>query len=166
MSVSLKRWLPLVVFGALIVGALIIGSRPSDSAPQTTEERATAIAERVKCPTCRNLSVADSKAGLSRVIYQEIVRRVEAGQSDQQILQFMRESYGDEELLVPPATGAGSVVWIAPVVLLIGGAGVLGFAFRRWSRSSTAVSATDADRALVARARRRAGESPMEEGRS
>ncbi len=153
MSPGLRRWLPLALLSALIIGALIIGSR-SDDAPRTVEQRANAIAQKVKCPTCRSQSVAESKASLSRAIYDEILRRVEAGQSEEQILEYVTTTYGDDELLVPPASGAGSLVWVLPVVAAVGGGGLLLLAFRRWRPSGR--SATDADRALVARELRRA----------
>jgi cytochrome c-type biogenesis protein CcmH len=138
--------LPLTFLGALIIGALIIGARDTGG-PQTAEQRARSIADRVKCPTCRSQSVADSKAGLSVAIYEEILRRVESGQSDAQVLEYVRATYGDDELLVPPATGAGSLVWVLPVVAVIGAAAMLVLAFRRWRPSR--VVATKADEALV-----------------
>jgi cytochrome c-type biogenesis protein CcmH len=153
-SARLRRWLPLLLLAVVIVGALLIGARPSDTGPRTAEQRALAIADRVKCPTCRSQSVADSKAGVSRAIYDEILRRVESGQSDTQVLEYIRVTYGDDELLVPPATGAGSIVWVAPVVaVILAGAGLF-VAFRKW-RPVRGLEATAADRALVARAQRR-----------
>lgn len=149
---AIRRWAPLVILSALIIGALIIGAR-SDGGPSTPEQRATAIADRVKCPTCRSQSVADSKAGLSRAIYDEILRRVSAGQDEARILEYIRITYGDDELLVPPATGAGSLVWVLPVVVAVTAGALLALAFRRWRPSRR--TATDADRALVARELRR-----------
>lgn len=147
------------MLSALIIGALIIGARASDSSEPTPEQRARSIADRVKCPTCRSQSVADSKAGLSGAIYEEILRRVESGQSDGQVLEYIRVTYGDDELLVPPATGAGSIVWVLPVVVVIAAGAALAIGFRRW-RPGRAV-ATDADRALVARELRRDAEAAV-----
>ena len=64
----------------------------------------------------------------------------EAGRTDDEILAFFADRYGDEVLLDPPATGIGALAWLLPL-LVAGGAVVgLGFAFTRWRHSGAEAS--------------------------
>ena len=147
MSSRAKQWVPMMCMLIIAVGALIIGR---GNAPVTAAARAERIASGVKCPTCQGLSVAQSKAGPARAIYSEITRQVAAGASDDDVRAYLVSRYGVSELLRPEATGAGSVVWIAPVTLLVLAVAGLAVAFRRWRPSG--IAATDDDRVLVASA--------------
>lgn len=147
-----RRWLLPAVLLLVIVGALIIGAR-GDGKPPTAQQRADSIASRVKCPVCNGLSVQQSEAGLARTIYAEILRQVQAGRTDAQVTQYIVDTYGEEQLTRPDATGIGSIVWIAPVVLVVVSLAGLAAAFRRW-RPQGDGTMSDADRALVDRARR------------
>lgn len=147
MSSNARRWIPIICMLVVIVGALIIGG---GDAPVTSAARTERIAAGVKCPTCQGLSVAQSKASTARAIYQEIARQVDAGASDDDVRGYLVSRYGVSELLRPEATGAGSVVWIAPVALAVLAVAGLAFAFRRWR--PTGIVATDEDRLLVAAA--------------
>lgn len=147
MSSRAKQWVPMMCMLIISIGALIIGR---GNAPVTAATRAERIASGVKCPTCQGLSVAQSKAGPARAIYSEITRQVAAGASDDDVRAYLVSRYGVSELLRPEATGAGSVVWIAPVTLLVLAVAGLAVAFRRWRPSG--IAATEDDRMLVASA--------------
>ncbi len=147
----MKRWLPLLVMVLAVVAAVGIGAR-GDGSPQTPRERTIEIASRVKCPTCQGLSVAQSKTPVSVGIFDEIERQVSEGRSDAEVMSYLSSRYGDGLLINPPASGAGSVVWIAPIVVLIGGFVVLGFALRRW-RTRVGRDLTDDDKAAISRAK-------------
>ncbi len=137
-------WLVLipVLLVALVIGAM--GSR----GPRTNTDRVNAIASEFKCPTCRSESVETSNAQTARIIRADIARRVEAGESDDEIRAFLISRYGEELLLTPASTGASSLVWILPVVVLVCAIAGLTVAFRRWHASSEG-EISDADRRLV-----------------
>jgi cytochrome c-type biogenesis protein CcmH len=149
----MKRWLPLLGLAVLLLGALIVGSR--SSGPQTPQQRADALAGRVKCPTCKGLSVAQSKTELAVAIHDEIERQVNLGKTDAQIISFISSKYGDGLLINPPATGAGAVVWVAPIAFLLVAFAGLVVALRRWSASGRR-EVDDTDLAAVQRARQAA----------
>ena len=161
MSAPARRWIPVATMLLVVAVSLFIGR---GHAPVTDAARAERIAAGVKCPTCQGLSVAQSKAPTARSIYQEISRQVEAGASDDDVRAYLVSRYGVSELLRPEATGAGSVVWIAPVALVIVALAGLAVAFRRWRPSG--IAATDDDRLLVASAvAAQAATGPAESGR-
>jgi len=140
--------------GLVLVVALVVGLQPDDT-PRTTEEHVFALAETFKCPTCRSQSVADSEAPSAKAIRAEIARRIEAGQSDAEIRDYLVGRFGEDILLTPSSRGVTGLVWILPVVALVAAFAGLAFAFRRWRRRGI-VEATDEDRRLVAESRHRA----------
>jgi cytochrome c-type biogenesis protein CcmH len=144
-----------LVMGLVLFGALLVGLQPDDT-PRTSEDRIFALAETLKCPTCRSQSVADSEAPSAKAIRAEISRRLEAGESEDEIRAYLVSRFGEEILLTPSSTGVTALVWILPVVAVaLGGAGLF-LAFRRWQRRPS-VAASDEDRRRVAEAR---GEGP------
>ena len=143
------RGLLLVLLALVAIGALAIG-RGAKSA-DTPQARADAIAARVKCPTCESQTVAQAKTSAARAVYAVILEQVKAGRSDAQILGYIESRYGEQQLVVPEARGIRTLLWILPVaVVVFGGAGVA--ASIRRNRPG-GMHPTDADRALVARAR-------------
>lgn len=146
----MKRWLPVLVVALVLVGAVFVGSSDDDG-PPTLAQRTTRIAREVRCPTCENLSAADSEAPASIAIRNEIRAQLEAGRTDGEVRAFLVDRYGKDILLKPDADGLISLVWVLPVAGLVVAAGGLFLLFRRWRRQSH-LSANDEDRALVAAA--------------
>lgn len=146
---AFRRW-SWSIIAALVVVALVWAG-VSEGSPRTTEERVRDIAATIKCPTCRSQSVAGSDAASARAIRTDIARRVEDGQSADEIRTAIAATYGEDVLLTPPSSGAEGIVWILPVIALVLGLAALSATFARWRRAPTA-TATDADRELVQRA--------------
>lgn len=152
----MKRWLPYAALLIVVVTALCLGTR-SPEGPPSPAQRAAHIAGEVRCPTCEGLSAAESESPASLAIRAEIRRRVDAGQSDDEIRRFLVGSYGEDILLRPGATGVAGLVWALPVAALVCALAGLGLAFRRW-REQAAVGGAGAsaeDRLLVEQALRR-----------
>lgn len=147
----MSRRLAWLVVAAAVVVALVVAIGGGSSSNATPAERADDIANRVRCPTCAGQSVAESVAPAAQAIKSEIRRRVAAGESTEQIETFLESRYGSDILLTPPRSGVGGLIWVIPVVVVVGAAAGLAVALQRWSRRSLA-SATDADRAIVAAA--------------
>jgi cytochrome c-type biogenesis protein CcmH len=135
---------------ALVVVSLVRAG-VDDGAPRSSEDRVRSIAATMKCPVCAGQSVAESDADAARAIRAEIIRRVDAGESDGAIRSAIAASYGERIQLTPGASGFEGLVWILPVVALVIGLAGISAAFARWRRVSI-VPASDEDRALVDRA--------------
>ncbi|MDH3337587.1 MAG: cytochrome c-type biogenesis protein CcmH [Gammaproteobacteria bacterium] len=80
------------------------------------------IIEEVRCLKCQNQTIKDSNAFLASDLRREIRRMLTEGMTDQQIFDFLVDRYGEFALYRPRASGKTLVLWIAPVVLLFGGA--------------------------------------------
>lgn len=150
-DVSRARW-PWIVLVALLAAGLAVAAI-GDRGPRTTAERARSISETIKCPTCQGQSVADSSAPSARAIRTEVARRIEAGETDDQIRDYIAGIYGEEALLTPPSDGVAGLIWFLPVAGLVAALGGLAIVFRRW-RIPEDVHVSDEDRVLVERARR------------
>ncbi len=116
---------------AAVAGLLLTFGVIDNDMPQTQGERAASIARTVRCPQCDGETVAESNAPIAIEIRAEINMRVSRGETDDQIRSFLSGLYGRDILLTPPGEGAGSSVWIIPVVGVTLAAGVLALIFWR-----------------------------------
>src|SRR3954469_12372689 len=96
---------------------LAVGSR--STGPTDPLDRAHAIEQTIKCPTCRGQSVAESDAPASKAIRTDIAERIAQGQSDDEIRTFFASKFGDDIILRPKSSGIGGLVWVLPVVALV-----------------------------------------------
>ena len=124
-------WIALAV---VVLVAVLVAVMGGDDSPSTKADRADAIAHGVRCPTCRGQSVAESAAPAAQAIRLEIRRRIDDGQSREQIETYLQTRYGSDILLTPPRSGIGGLVWVLPVVAIVTAAGGLALALQRWSR--------------------------------
>jgi cytochrome c-type biogenesis protein CcmH/NrfF len=100
----------VVVFGV----ALLASPNQSSAA-----SRAAHLESLVKCPSCEDLSVAQSNATTAVAVRHEIVADVAAGKSDNQILTSIQAAYGTSILLSPPTSGLGVLLWIVPLGVVL-----------------------------------------------
>lgn len=135
-----------IALGVVLAAALFIGSR-GDGSPPTDGQRTRQIASAIRCPTCRSQSAADSDSPAAVAIRDEILRRVQAGQTEGEIRAFLVSRYSNDILLDPPKHGVSGLVWALPVLAAAAGAAGLALAFRRWRPRRR--HASDEDRALV-----------------
>ena len=146
-----RRWLPWVALVLVLGIALAVGAG-GDGGPPSGAARTTRLASDVRCPTCEGLSAAESESPASLAIRQEIRRRVDAGESDEEIRAYLVSRYGRDILLTPSGSGVAALVWALPVVAVVLGTAGLVLAFRR-RRDQAHLVPTEEDRRLVERAR-------------
>ncbi len=95
------------------------------------EARAERVGSELRCLVCRNQSIEDSEAALAHDLRMLVRRRIAAGDSNDQVIAYIRSRYGDFVLLRPPFEIATLLLWGGPVVvLLLGGIAALRF-YRR-----------------------------------
>lgn len=143
-----RRWLVYLLLVPVVGIALFVGGRSDDTGTPTAARRAASIASEVRCPTCDGLSAAESESSASVAIRQEIRRRVDTGETDEQVRTFLVGRYGRDILLTPEGSGVAGLVWALPVMGLVLGAGGLVLTFRRRS-SDPLRTPTAEDRRLV-----------------
>jgi cytochrome c-type biogenesis protein CcmH len=132
----------------VVVGVSLAVGASHPAPPPTNAQRASAIDATLRCPSCEDISVADSSASTASAIRHVVAQRVDAGWSEGRIDAFLIDRYGPGILLRPPAHGATVWVWVLPPVAVAAAAVAVGAVFwRRRARAEPAPSA--ADRALV-----------------
>ena len=131
--------LPLLVLAV----ALVIGAGVFSSAPETAAQRAAAIETGVRCPSCTDVSVADSDATTAIAVRHQIQSLVDAGRSTEAIDQVLVSEYGQTILLVPPDTGGIPLIYVVPLVLGAGALATVGILFWRRTRQFDALRARD-----------------------
>jgi cytochrome c-type biogenesis protein CcmH/NrfF len=129
----LPLWARVLLPLAVVAVVLVIGSGVFDATPPTAAQRAAAIEAGVRCPSCTDLSVAQSNATTAIAVRHQIESMVAAGQSTADIDQTLVSEYGQTILLVPPDAGGVPVIFIIPAVL--GAAAVAGVGVLFWRRT-------------------------------
>ena len=120
---------------ALAAGAVEPGEILDDP---RLEERAREVSKGLRCLVCQNQSIDESDAELARDLRLLVRQRLTAGDSNQQVIDYVVSRYGDFVLLMPPLKGATYVLWFGPLV--IAGLGILAVIlfFRRRQRTPPA----------------------------
>ena len=85
------------------------------------QERYEKLLSELRCLVCQNQTVAESPSGLADDFRIEVKEMLERGATDEEILTFMSDRYGDFVLYKPPVKARTYFLWAGPFVLLIGG---------------------------------------------
>ncbi|WP_426323244.1 cytochrome c-type biogenesis protein [Pseudoduganella sp. R-43] len=93
----------------------------ADVTAATLDARTMALAEELRCLVCQNQSLADSHAPLALDLRQQIHQQLAQGRSEQQVVDFMVQRYGDFVLYEPPLNASTALLWFGPMLLLAAG---------------------------------------------
>ena len=99
------------------------------------DPRVFRVAEKLRCPVCISESVAQSASPTSVEMRQIIADKLEAGESEAEVLGYFVTRYGDWILLEPPKRGFYLALWGMPLLVALGALGALFLRLRRWSRA-------------------------------
>lgn len=83
------------------------------------------ITSQLRCPKCQNNSVADSNAMIAADMRLKVYELLRAGQSKQQIIDYMVARYGNFVSYEPPLTPGTVILWLLPALFIVGGATVV-----------------------------------------
>jgi cytochrome c-type biogenesis protein CcmH len=142
------RWLRLILLTlALAAPAPTWAVQPDEVLTDSAlEARARALSKELRCMVCQNQSIDDSDAPLARDLRILVRERLMAGDSDQQVLDFLVARYGEFVLLKPRLNGHTALLWLMPLgALLIGAIGLIAI----WRRNRGRAQAASADVTLT-----------------
>lgn len=137
-----------VVF--LILASTVVAQPTSFEVNQIAlEKHVMILAQELRCLVCQNQTIADSNADLAIDLRNQIREQLVKGMSDQQVMNFMVQRYGDFILYRPPVKSTTWILWFGPLVLFIGGVLLLLIKLRRQisATSSCEISESDLHRA-------------------
>ena len=120
----MKPLLLIILFVFCFGGALVAKEAQPNEDPKL-EQRMRALTEQLRCLVCQNETLADSRADLAEDLRKQIREQMRAGKSDQEILAFLTERYGDFVLYKPPIKATTYLLWFGPFILLVAGTLVL-----------------------------------------
>jgi cytochrome c-type biogenesis protein CcmH len=120
----MKRW-ALLILGILCFAWVVIAKEAQPAEDPQIAQRMQALTQKLRCLVCQNETLADSQADLAADLRKEIREQMKAGKSDQEIIAFLTQRYGDFVLYQPPVKRTTYLLWFGPFVLLIGGTAML-----------------------------------------
>ncbi len=107
------------------------------------ELRYQSLTEELRCLVCQNQNIADSHAELAQDLRRKVYEKLNSGETNEQIIAYMTERYGDFVLYRPPFNPRTLILWLAPVLtLLIGGIGFWSLLKRRENSTEEKLSDT------------------------
>jgi len=95
------------------------------------EARARNLSQQLRCMVCQNESIDDSDAPLAHDLRVLVRERLQSGDSDAQVLDFLVARYGEFVLLKPRLSWRTAVLWGLPPGLLLTGIALLVVAANR-----------------------------------
>jgi len=125
----------------IILASIFIQARAADPDEildnPALELRARKISYNLRCVVCQSQNIDDSDAPLAKDMRILVRERLVAGDSDKEIYAFMVDRYGDYVLLRPPVQKNTLLLWLTPIIILVGASFALGIYFKRMKNFST-----------------------------
>lgn len=135
----MRRRFAVGLLFVLALGTIGAQGAPNDS---VVEARTRALASILRCPVCQGESIQDSPSDLSAQMRDLVREQVRSGRSDQEIKQYFVDRYGEWILLEPTARGANLIIFVVPVLAVLGGLFFVWRIVRRWTAAASPSSKT------------------------
>lgn len=124
----------------LYAGLALFIAAPSAHAQITNdsilEARTREVASHLRCPVCQGLSIQDSPSELSVQMKNVVREQLRQGKSPEAVKAYFVSKYGEWILLEPKAAGINLIVYLAPFLILGGGALLIVAYVRKWSKAA------------------------------
>jgi cytochrome c-type biogenesis protein CcmH len=112
---------------ALVLGVAVVWTitvvRASEA--KSLDQRTYEVASQLQCPVCHGESVADAPSPLAQEMRSLIREDLQSGMSEQQVIAYFHQRYGDQILETPPTSGFTLLIWLGPLLVLLVGATML-----------------------------------------
>lgn len=115
----IRLFLVALMLGTPLAPALAVAVDDGVLANSEDEARARHLMKEVRCLVCQNQSIDLSNAGLAKDLRIIIRERVALGESNEDILSYLVDRYGDWILLAPPVKQSTYILWYTPLLLLL-----------------------------------------------
>ena len=94
---------------------------PFDFSDAAKEAQYRRLVTELRCLVCQNQNLEDSHATLARDLKEQVYEQVNRGASDEQIVAYMVERYGDFVRYRPPFKASTALLWMGPLLMIVGG---------------------------------------------
>lgn len=109
---------------------------------EVKRERYQTFVAELRCPKCQNQNLSGSNSPIAKDLRRELYRLLEEGRDDEQIIEYMVNRYGEFVLYRPRFNPETAVLWLAPVIFLVLGLGLVTMVFRRQKEPADTVTET------------------------
>ena len=116
----MKRLIHAALLGLFLVSTAQAAIDTYEFRDEAERERYRTLTEELRCPKCQNQNIADSNAPIAMDLRQEIFRMLEEGQSNDQIVDYLVDRYGDFVRYNPPVMRRPCCSGTARRVLVLG----------------------------------------------
>ncbi|KJY67343.1 heme transporter CcmA [Vibrio coralliilyticus] len=82
-------------------------------------EKALRLAKSLRCPQCQNQNLIESNSPIAKDLRLIVFSKINQGESEQEVKDFMTERYGEFVLYQPEFTVRNAVLWFSPILLLM-----------------------------------------------
>jgi cytochrome c-type biogenesis protein CcmH len=112
---------------ALVLGVAVVWTVTIVRAaqPKTLDQRTYEVASQLQCPVCHGESVADAPSPIAQEMRSLIREELQSGMSEQAVIAYFHQRYGDQILETPPTSGFTLIIWLGPLLVLLFGATIL-----------------------------------------
>jgi cytochrome c-type biogenesis protein CcmH len=139
------RRVVLAAFAALAFATSAVAVEPDEILKDPAlEARARALSQGLRCMVCQNESIDESHAPLARDLRLLVRERIQKGDSDAEVRDFLVARYGEFILLEPRLSARTWLLWSVPALVLIAGVGGIALALRR--RTPVPAALTDEEK--------------------
>ena len=111
------------------------------------EQRYKVLINELRCLVCQNQNLADSNAELAQDLRKQVFEMINNGDSDEQIIDFMVNRYGDFVLYRPPVKSSTLFLWVGPFLLLLLGIVILSVFVKRQKQHAQPLTETEQQQA-------------------
>jgi cytochrome c-type biogenesis protein CcmH len=139
-----------LVLGLLLSAVTTYAVEPSEMLKDPVlEARARAISQQIRCVVCQNQTIDDSNADIAHDLRVIVRERLTAGDTDQQVKDYLTARYGDFVLLKPPFLAKTFILWIGPAMVFLLGGTIIAFVLGRRRAVRPAPLSEDESRRLA-----------------
>jgi len=133
--------LSLALAAGLVTGQYAPQKGGSDPLTDPVKEaRVQKLGKALRCAVCQGVSIADSPASMARAQLDTVRELVAEGKTDEEIVEYFVERYGEWVLLEPPKHGFNWIVWLGPLALIAGGFFIISRQVKRGPEPATTPS--------------------------
>jgi len=111
----------LIILALIFAPVAVAQTSPDIVSAEQIEISARKVGRALRCVVCQNQSIDESDAPLAADMRKIVRQRLSAGQSEAQVIDYMRQSYGDYVLLKPPVQTNTYLLWGLPFLALLAG---------------------------------------------
>lgn len=147
----MRRFLAMLFLSLFLAGPAFALVSPSERLPDPEQEaRARAISKELRCLVCQNQSIDDSDAELAGDLRRIVRERIAAGDTDEEVFDYVVDRYGEFVLMTPRFEPATWALWLGPALVLVLGGAMAAIFMRRKRMEQGEPELSDTEKARLA----------------